>query len=463
MKDMNKNSNKLRTMPVGKLLFTMSIPAMFSMLIQALYNIVDSIYVSKISPSALNAVSLAFPMQMLLIAFSLGVGIGTSSLISRRLGERKHEDANQAAKHGLLLAILFVFVFVLVGLFLSRPFLTLMTKDTEVINLGTSYLRICFVLGFGVLMEITLSKILQGSGNMIVPMISQLLGAITNIILDPIFIFNLGLGVRGAAIATVIGQIFSFIFVLTIFLVKKQEVSISLGHLKLSKRMFLDILEVGLPVTIMNSIASVTTTLLNTILSASYLDPELGKAAVNVLGVYFKLQSFVFMPIFGLTQGAFPILGYNFGANQPKRFMKAIALTFITGLIIILCGFIAFQVFPGELLSLFSPNQPMKEIGLIALPRISLNFIPAITVIIASTVFQSMGHGIKSLLMTLMRQIIILIPTAYLLSTFNPDWTWFAYGIAETITTLVFIPITVITVKNAFAKKIINFEELATA
>lgn len=448
-----KKSLKLRNMPIGKLLFSMSVPAMFSMLIQALYNIIDSIYVSKLGPTAFNAVNLAFPMQVIVMAFALGIGIGTNSLISRKLGEGKHEEASQVAKHGIYLSIIVGIAFVIIGLLLSKPFISIMTYDKEAISLGSSYLYI--VLGFSIIsiIEITLTKILQGVGNMIVPMFAQLLGAITNIILDPIFIFDLGLGVKGAAIATIIGQTFALLLVLSIFVFKKQEISISIKNFKFNKHILYGIFNVGLPVTIMNSIASFTTTILNALLTGSYTDPELGKAAVNVLGVYFKLQSFVFMPVFGLTQGAMPILGYNYGANLKARFYKTIKLMFITGFSIILIGFAVFQLIPEKLLGLFHPDKNMISIGNNALRIISLCFIPASFGIIMSNIFQSIGHGIKSLLMSLLRQIILLIPFAIILSSISPDIIWFSYGLAETITAIIFIPICLITVKKVFVLK----------
>lgn len=448
-----QTSNKLRNMPIGKLIAVMSIPAMFSMLIQSLYNIVDSIYVSRLGPTALNAVSLAFPMQMLIIAFALGIGIGTSSYISRKMGERKNEEANQIAKTGIVLTLVVAFVFIIIGLTLTKPFLDFMTDDIEAIDMGSQYLTIVMALSIFAFVEITLTKILQGVGNMIIPMLCQLLGAITNIILDPIFIFNFGMGVKGAAIATVIGQFVAMSLALGTFMFKKQDVSISLKNYKFKWEYLFNIFNVGLPITIMNSIASLTTTALNAILTNGYTNPELGKAAVNVLGIYFKLQSFVFMPIFGINQGGIPILAYNYGANIKKRFNKALLIMVCVAFIIMMFGFSLFQIIPKNLLLLFNPNDDMILIGTRALKIISFAFIPAVFSIIFGMSFQAMGHGLKSLLMSLFRQIVILLPAAYILSKTSISNIWYAYILAEGLACIVFVPIAMLTINKDFAKK----------
>lgn len=453
-----RTSKKLQDMPIGKLIAVMSLPAIFSMLIQAMYNIVDSIYVGKISPEALNAVSLAYPMQILVLAFSLGIGIGTSSLISRKLGEKKHDEASNVAKIGLIMSIIASVLFLLIGVFASNLLFNMMSNDQEVVRMGTDYLMIVTSLSFFSIVTITLTRILQGVGNMIVPMISQLVGAIINIILDPIFIFTLDMGVSGAAIATVIGQVFSFALVIAIFIFKKQDVSINPIGVKYNSRQIKDIFNVGLPITIMNSVASLTTTILNSTLYSSYPTEEMGKAAVNVLGIYFKLQSFVFMPIFGINQGGMPILGYSFGANLKKRYTKALRIMLISSVVIMSLGFIMFQTIPEVLLNFFSPNEEMIDIGVRALPIISLSFIPASFSIIFAMSFQAIGHGYKSLLMSLFRQVIVLIPTAILLSKININSIWYSYSIAEGLTALIFVPIAIYTVHKAFAFKSISDE-----
>ena len=449
-----KSSDKLRNMPIGKLIVVMSVPAMFSMLIQSLYNIVDSIYVSQISNTALNAVNFAFPMQILIIAFALGIGIGTSSLISRKMGERKPEEASQIAKTGIFLALLAYLLFIIIGLFLVEPYLRIMTDNEEIITMGTQYLQIVLLFSIFVFVEMTSTKILQGIGNMLIPMIAQIIGAITNIILDPIFIFTFNFGISGAAIATVIGQFFSMAFTLCTFIFKKQEISISLKGFKIHSKNVLGIMNVGLPVTVMNSIASLTTATMNSLLMTYSSTKELGEVVVNVLGVYFKLQSFVFMPIFGLNQGGMPILAYNYGSNNRGRYYKALKLILITALITVSIGLIIFQVFPTQLLSLFNHNQDMTIIGIDAYRKISISFIPAAFGIIFSMSFQAMGHGTKSLVMSLFRQLIILIPFAIMFSIlFSVDFIWYSYVIAEITTALIFVPIAIMTVRKQFALK----------
>lgn len=449
-----RTSQKLGTMPVGKLLFVMSIPAIFSMLVQAMYNIVDSIYVSRLGENALNAVSLAFPMQMLIMSFALGIGVGTNSLIARKMGEKQVDEANHVAKTGIALSLMGGLLFVLIGLTLTQPFLRMMSSDSEVVFLGSQYLSIVMTLSIIIFLEITITKILQSVGNMIVPMLCQLLGAIVNIILDPIFIFTLGLGVQGAAIATIIAQSMALLLSIASFVFRKQDVSISLKHFRLNKKYVRGILQVGLPVTVMNSIASLTTTTLNGLLITHAPTLAIEKASVNVLGVYYKLQSFVFMPIFGLNQGGMPILGFNFGANNKQRFYHTLKLMIISALAIVSIGFFIFQFYPSTLLNLFNPTELMLDIGVRAFKKISLAFYFAIFGIIFSMTFQAMGHGIKSLFMSLFRQLIILIPVALFLTlTFGIDFIWYGYGIAESITALIFVPIAITTINKEFHKK----------
>lgn len=443
-------SEKLKTMPIGKLIVTMSVPAMFSMLIQSLYNIVDSMYVSKVSTDAFNAVSLAYPFQLLILAFAIGMGVGTSSLISRKLGEGKKNEANNVAKMGIIIAIIISIMFLILAFTVSTPFMKLMSKDQEIISIGSGYLFICMAFSCFSIIELTSSRILQGIGNMIVPMLCQLLGAISNIILDPIFIFNLKLGVNGAAIATVIGQALAMTLSVSIFIFRKQVVNINPIGVKFNKSHLIEILNVGLPVTIMNSISSVTTATLNTILSTYFPTKELGKAAVNVLSIYFKLQSFIFMPIFGINQGGMPILAYNYGANLKSRFSKALKLMLITAFVIMFLGFLAFQFIPEVLMQIFEHDDNMLEISLKALPIISLSFIPAVFSIIFAMTFQAIGHGFKSLMMSLFRQVIILIPSAFILASINHNSVWYSYAAAEYLTAFIFVPIAIITVRKAF-------------
>lgn len=428
--DEPRELNKMGYMPVGKLLFSMSLPAMFSMLINALYNIVDSIFVGKIGESALTAVSLVFPVQMLMIAVAVGTGVGLSSLISRRLGEKKQEEADSAADHGLILFVLSALVFVVFGLFFSRTFVEAFTTNPAVADYGYSYCFIVTVFSLFLFVQISCEKTMQGTGNMLFPMIGNLVGAITNIILDPIFIFGLfgvpRLEVAGAAIATVLGQVLGMILNLIFLFAFKHQVHISLKGFRFNKTTVRNIYSVGLPSIIMQAIGSVMLVGLNGILIT------FSEAAVAVLGVYYKLQSFVFMPVFGLNQGTMPILGYNFGARHKERLMKTFKLALITALVIMGVGTILFQVFPRQFLLMFNASDEMLAIGVSALQLISLCFIPAAVGIICSTLFQAVGHGVLSLLVSLLRQLILILPMAYLLSKLGGvQLVWFAFPLAE--------------------------------
>ena len=449
MSETTSRSDKLGTMPIGKLLASMSIPAIFSMLVQSLYNIVDSIFVSQIGEDALTAVSLAFPMQMLIIAFALGVGVGVNSLIARKLGQGDGAAASKTASTGLVLAIINAIIFMLIGIFFSKLFMGMFSDDQAVVDMGTSYLSIVLIFSFGIFIEATCSRTLQATGNMIIPMTSQLIGAITNIILDPIMIFGLlgfpAMGIKGAALATVIGQILAMIFVLIMFKVKKHDVHMQFKGFKLEKAYVIDIYKVGLPAIVINAIGSVTTTFLNAILIS------FSSTAVAILGIYFKLQSFVFMPVFGLTQGAMPIMGYNYGANNRKRFIQAFRLTLITSFSIMLLGTLIFWLFPVQLLSVFNGSPELISMGIYVLRVISICFIPAAFGIVISTMFQAIGHGFKSLMMTLLRQLFIIMPSAWLFAQFiGLDAVWFAYPLAEIISCLIFVPIGFRVIKKAF-------------
>ena len=364
--------NKMGTVPVGKLLISMSLPAMFSMLIQALYNVVDSIYVAQIGENALTAVSLAFPIQNFLIAVSVGTCIGLNSLISRRLGERRDDEASLAATHGILIALVEWLGFCIFGLFFCRMFFQAFTSDPVVVQMGIDYTSVVTIFSFGCFVEITLEKTLQATGNMVYPMLFQLTGAISNIILDPIFIFGWfglpAMGVKGAAIATVAGQILSMFFAIYIIIRKEHAVRVHFKGFHFSGRIVRDIFAVGFPSIIMQSIGSVMIMVLNNILIV------FSQAAVAVLGVYFKLQSFIFMPVFGLGHGAMPIMGYNFGARNKKRLTHTLRLSAMISIGIMLVGLLLFQVGAKYLLMLFNASDDMMQIGVSALRTISLCF-----------------------------------------------------------------------------------------
>lgn len=432
--------NKMGSMPMFKLIMNMSLPAMFSMLIMSLYNIVDSIFVSKISQDALTAVSLAYPMQMMIVAFGVGTGVGANSLISRRLGEKNYDEANSAAAHGMLLGILTWVVFVIAGLFLSGPFIKMCSSpstSTTVIADAETYLTIVMVFSIGAFFVGGMEKIIQATGNMFYPMVFQLIGAIVNIILDPIFIFGYfgvpKMGVAGAAIATVIGQCISALYALIVIKTKNFHVKITFKRFKFSFKTVKNIYQVGIPAILMQSIASVLTALLNIILIA------LSEVAVAVLGIYFKLQSFVFMPVFGLNQGVMPIMGYNFGAKNKKRLMDCYKKAIFIALIIMTIGTVIFMTIPHILLSIFNADKEMLRIGVPALRIICINFIPAALGIMSSTLFQAVGKGTYSLLVSTLRQLVIILPSAYFLSKLGINATWFAFPIAEALSLVVCI------------------------
>ncbi len=445
-------SKKMGEMPVGKLLFKMSVPAIISMFVQSLYNVVDSIFVSVYDPDAMEAVSIAYPMQMLIVAFAVGVGIGANAQISRKLGEGDREGASKTAKNGLFLSLICTVLFIVMGLTLSKWFISLFTSNDKILGYGTQYLSIVMVFSVGCFVEICCSKTLQATSNMKIPMISQLIGAITNIVLDPVFIFGLAfipsMGVSGAAIATVIGQIFAMIFVLIVMYTKKHDVNMSLKKFRPELYYILGICKIGFPVMVMNAVASFTTMAMNGILAKF-------NNAITILGIYFKLQSFIFMPIFGLTQGLLPILSYNYGAGNKERYIKTFKIAVFCAFLIMLLGLLIFQIFPGLLLSLFNPKTEMVGDGIYALKIISLCFIPAAFGITFTTALQALTFGKTSLLMSLFRQVIILIPVAVLLSViYQTKGVWFCYPVAELVTIAIFIPLTLKFINKSFANKI---------
>lgn len=443
----DERSKMLGEMPMGKLIPKVSIPIMISMLVQAMYNVVDSIFVAKYDPNALTAVSLAYPVQMLMIALSVGMGVGINSLISRKLGERKREDAQAAAWNGMLIELGGFVLFCLVGLFLARACMGMVVSDNladaELIReTGTRYLHIVTTYSLGVFMAVLMERMLQSTGNTTLSMLTQIAGAVTNIILDPILIFGyLGLpsmGVTGAAFATVIGQ---HVSALTGFLLnqkKNPELRLALRDFRVNRGILRGILAVGLPSTIMQAIASVMNVGMNGLLS-SFAE---GNAAVNVLNVYFKLQSFVFMPVFGLGNGMVAIIGYNFGARLKSRVYQAVKTAWIWCAVILAFGLALFQLFPNALMSLFESGDSTSEItlamtrmGVVALRIISLHFLIASVGICLSNCFQAIGKGTYSLIISLCRQLLVLLPAAWLLKQAfgTVDAVWWAFLIAELV------------------------------
>lgn len=427
------------------LLLSMSLPAMFSMLIQALYNVVDSIFVASYSPLALTAVSLAAPMQMVSISFAVGTAVGVNSLIARRLGAKNFKEANAAATTGIILAVLNWVFFLIIGLLLSRTFIAMFTDDSQVVEYGTQYLSIVLCVSIGMMLGNMGEKILQSTGNMILPMLSQLFGAIINIIFDPLLIFGIGpfpeMGVVGAAVATVFGQICGMLFIQINLFVRKHAVKITFKGFRMQVQIVKNIYAVGVPAIIMQSIGSVMVSGINAIISIAGVARDLTNAYINAFGAYFKLQSFVFMPVFGLTQGTSPIIGYNYGARNKKRMYSAFRIALIIAFSLLSAGFLLFQIAPEWILSFFASgdtaaNELMLEVGTPALRIISLSFFFAAFGIMFSTLFQAVGKGVYSMILSFARQLVVLLPAAFLLSKIELDAMWYAFPIAEIVALL---------------------------
>lgn len=427
--------NKMGVMPVNKLLLSMSLPMILSMLVQALYNIVDSIFVAQVSENALTAVSLAFPIQSFMIAVSTGTGVGINALLSRSLGEKNFETANKTAENGILLAIISAALFAVFGSLFAGAFFSAQTQNEEIAGYGTQYLIICCSCSFGIFLQITLERLLQSTGKTIYNMITQGVGAIINIILDPIMIFGLfgfpRMEVAGAALATVTGQVIAAGLGIYFNLKKNHEIKLTWKGLRPNGAIIKKIYIVGLPSIIMQSISSVMIFGMNKILLS------FEETAAAVFGVYFKLQSFVFMPIFGLTNGMIPIVAYNFGARHRDRMIKTTKLSIVYAVGIMLFGVIMMQCFPAVFLRMFNASDRMIALGVPALRIISLSFVFAGYSIILSSVFQAVGNGMLSMLVSLIRQMVILLPAAYLLSlSGNVNNIWFSFPIAEVFSVL---------------------------
>lgn len=446
--------NKMGTMPINRLLISMSLPMIISMLVQAMYNIIDSVFVAQIGEEALTAVSMAFPIQNLMIAVSVGTCVGVNALLSRSLGEGKPKDAQLTAVNGIFLAFLGALAFALFGIVGSRMYFQSQTSDPLIVEYGVQYLLICTVFSIGLFMEMTLERILQSTGRTIYNMYSQGVGAITNIILDPILIFGLlgfpALGIRGAALATVIGQILAAFLSLIFNLKKNDDVSLNMRGFRPNGRIIRIIYEVGIPSIIMQSIASVMTYGMNLILIS------FSATAVTVFGVYFKLQSFIFMPIFGLNNGMIPIIAYNYGARNKKRIMDTARLSIFIAVAIMMIGIVIFQLFPAQLLLMFNASEHMLEVGVPALRLISLSFIFAGYCIIVSSIFQALGNGIYSLVTSVARQLFCILPVAYIFArVFGLHAVWFSFPLAE----IVSVVLSSILFKRIYDKKIAVLEQ----
>lgn len=450
-----REDNKMGTMPVVKLLLTMSLPMMFSMLVQSLYNIVDSMFVSKIGMEALTAVSLSFPLQMLMIAVGAGTGVGINALLSKSLGEKKYKRANKAAVNGIFIILLSYVVFACIGLYYVITYLVGRDQMNLVTQYKHIYLGICITLSIGVMMQMTMERLLQSTGHTMFSMISQMIGAVINIILDPLLIFGLlgfpKMGVAGAALATVLGQVIAMSVGILFNIYGNKEISISFEKFKPDGKIIAEIYRVGIPAILMQAIGSVTTSGINRILGG------FGDTAVSVYGVYFKLQSFIFMPVFGLNNGMIPILAYNYGARSKKRITQTITASVTFAISLMVLGFAIFQIMSPQLLGLFADSKKtlkeLLDIGVPALRTISFSFLFAGFCIVSLSVFQAFGEGFLSLIVSVCRQLLVILPAATILSKlYGLSAVWWAFPLAE----LVSVTLSSLFLYRVYHKKIKN-------
>ncbi len=430
--------NKMGVMPVNRLLITMSLPMMASMLVQALYNIVDSIFVSRINENALTAVSLAFPIQTLMVAVGVGTCVGINAVLSKALGEKDQETVNKTAGNGMIIMAVSYLVFLLIGIFATRSFYLSQTEDAQIVQYGCGYLSVVCCMSFGMFTQFTFERLLQSTGKTFYIMITQGIGAVINIILDPIFIFGLlgmpKMGVRGAAVATVIGQITAGILAFVINKKKNDEIQVTGQALRPDPEIIRQIYKIGVPSIIMQAIGSVMTYGMNRILIS------FTSTATAVFGVYFKLQSFIFMPVFGMNNGLVPILAYNYGAGKKDRFIDSLKCGIKYAIGIMFVGLVIFQTVPGMLLRLFDASEDMLAIGIPALRTISYSFVFAGFGIVCGTAFQALGSATYSMMVSIARQLVVLLPAAYLLAlTGDVNNVWWAFPIAEIMSLLMTI------------------------
>ncbi|MCR5611228.1 MAG: MATE family efflux transporter [Clostridiales bacterium] len=460
--------NKMGTMPVGRLLFSMSLPMVISMLVQALYNVVDSVFVARIDTAiaangvnnALTAVGLAYPIQFLMVAFAVGTAVGMNSLMSRRLGEKRHEEANSAASNGLFLEFVSAMVFLVLGLTCVRPFLKIFTSDAEVLDLGVSYLKICMVFCLGIFIHLGFDRILQSMGKTGLSMAAQLAGAVTNIVLDPLMIFGYWgfpkMGIAGAAAATVIGQWVSMIVAALLVVLGKHEIKVSFKHFKPSGESIKEIYRVGAPSIVMQGIGSVMNTGMNFVLSR-FLTDGMGVAIMNI---YYKMQSLIFMPMFGITNASMSIIAFNFGAKDYKRLMRTWRITLVVCIIIMSLGLLCFQIFPEPIVRIFDTDGAITGEGIRAFKTISLHFPIAAICIVCGTLFQATGRGFYSMIVSLMRQLVALLPAAAILAlaTGKLSAVWWSFIIAEFMS----LAVSLICMKRLYKKELKPIKEMNT-
>ena len=446
--------NKMGVMPVGKLLFSMALPMIISMLVQALYNIVDSIFVSMYNPALMSALSVAFPAQNLMIGVASGTAVGINALLSRSLGEKNTERANRSAGNGLLLVACGCLLFVIFGLFIARPFVRFQSSDALTVKAGSEYLFYVCTFSFGLFGQILFERLLQSTGRTVYSMISQVSGALINIILDPILIFGwLGLpamGIKGAAIATIIGQVIAASIGAFLHFRHNREIRIGRHDLALRKEIVSRIVSVAVPSILMVCIGSIMTVGMNRILDGF---GKIGSTATGVFGAYYKLQSFIFMPVFGLNNGLVPIIAYNYGAGKRSRMLLALRYAVTVAVSLMLLGLLLMQIIPGPMLRLFSADDTMLEIGIPALRIISLSFVFAGFCIVSSSSFQALGKGFYSTILSFARQLVVLLPAAYLLSLSGKlTAVWWSFPIAEiasvTVAVILFLRLYKTTIKN---------------
>lgn len=435
---MEVKQNKMESKPIFQLLLSMSFPPILSMMIQSLYNIVDSMFVAQLGNEALTAVSLAFPIQNILLGVAVGTGVGINSLLSRTLGEKNQDKSNTIVSHGFVLGFITWIVFVVLGILFIKPFFSMYTNSDSIYSLATEYTTIVVYFSFGIIIHLIIEKILQGSGSMVYPMIFVLVGAIINITLDPIFIFGYfgvpAMGVKGAAIATIIGQISAMTLAVITLVFRKSDLKINIKNLKLDFKIIKEIYTVGLPATLMFILSSVITMGLNSTLI------KISDVGVAILGIYLKLQTFVFMPISGVNQGAMPIMGYSYGAGNNRRLLETFKISLIICIIIGLLGNVLFVLFPNELLGLFNSSGEMLHMGSTALRILSFSFVFMAINNILCTLFQSIGNGTYSLIISILKQVVVLLPLSYILSKFyGLNGVWASFIIADVIATILAI------------------------
>lgn len=434
----NYKSNRLGTEPIVPLMLKLGIPSILSMFIQALYNVVDSIFVSFINEEALAGLTLAFPIQMILIAIAVGTGVGTSSKISRLLGQGEKEKASNVAEHVLIFAVIYGIIGAIVGGFFSKNLIMMFTNDPVLINYGSRYIRIILLGSTALFIPMISNNILRGEGNTLIPMFTMLIGSILNILLDYLLIFGKGsfpeMGVEGAALATVISRIISGTFILFILLAGKHDLKLNMKNFKFDSSIIYGIYQVGLPAIIMQVLGSFMVGGFNKILA------DYSSTAIAAMGIYFRLQSFVFMPVFGLNQGYMPIMGYNYGHKNPDRMKETMKVGFLLGFTFTTIGFLLFQFLPENFIKLFNPSDELLEIGTNALKIISISFPIVGPAIIGSTTFQAIGKGFPSLTLSFLRQMIVLLPAAYILAKLGGlDLIWYSFPISELISGIVLV------------------------